>query len=225
MKTLLRILLVAAILGGACYGQRALIAHVQASLLPPSHQIAPSPSALPKSLGAWRGEDETLGAAPAVAFGSLKRNYFHSATGEVATVYVTYSPAGAEPSGSREAAVAMARGTADAAVPPTFEIGPDAIAAQTCFVAGENKRWLFRWSFALPTLHEPQFDPVQTAYRRLRITPPHVTIEVFVPENYPTDPDAAREIVRHVDAAMRPIIGYDARPAGRRSTGLTLVSN
>ena len=166
-----------------------------------------------------------MGTSPPASIGSLKRNYFHSATGEVATVYVTYSPAGERPAGNAELAAVMSRGTADASVPPKLELGPESAAAQIRVATGDNGRWLFRWSYALRTLHEPRFDPVQSVYRRLRITPPHVTIEVFVPENYPTDPESARELVRLVDAALQPILGTDARRADRSNNGLTLISN
>jgi len=91
--------------------------------------------------------------------------------------------------------------------------------------ANGDARWVFRRFYALPILHEPRLDPLQTFYRRLRITPPHVTVEIFVPDNFPTDAEAASEFVRLVDAAMIPVIASVSPPPELRIDRIKLVSN
>lgn len=225
MKTILRIGLLAALLGGASYGQRALLTHLQAGMLPAGHQIAPPATSIPKTLGDWHGEDERLGNPGATSNGSLRRNYFHAQTGQVATLYLTYSPAGERPEGAAEVAEAARGNGADRSIPRELEITPGVIASQACLISGTTHEWLFRWSYALPPRHEPKLDPLQTLHRRQRIASPHVTIDVFVPDNFATDPDAAREFVRLVDAAVRPLLGPQAVPADVRTAFNTLITN
>jgi hypothetical protein len=214
MHFVYRVLFVAALIGAAWYGQRELSAHLEPARLPPAHQIAPAAALIPRSLGAWHGEDETIGNAAAASLGDLKRNYFHAATGQAATLYVTYTPAGLAPTGSVEAAAIAAAGMVDPGVPSTFELAPDVTAAQFRLASRPSGRWLFRWSYDLPLRHEPKLDRAQSLYRRLRRSPPHVTIEIFVPENDPTDPESVRELARLVDAAVRPILGAEGILAG-----------
>jgi hypothetical protein len=217
MKTVFRFALAAALLAGASYGQRALLNHLQAAALPAGHQLAPSIATLPKSIGAWHGENERLGAAADDATASFRRNYFHAATGQAATVYATYSPAGEQPSGAAEALAALVGGRFDAAVPREFEIAPGVAVSQVRIVRGATSQWLCRWSYRLPLRHQPQLDFVQTAYRRAHFGPPHLTIDLFVPDNFPTDADAVREFARLVDAAVRPLVGPDAERADVRA--------
>lgn len=77
-------------------------------------------------------------------------------------------------------------------------------------VAGPAETLTFHWYYALPTPADPRLDVVQKAYRRLHARPAYVAVDVVVPEHFPTDPAAAGELVRFVDAALRQLIGPDA---------------
>lgn len=208
MKLRYRFGLIAAVLGAAWYGERRLESHVSAR--PPELRISPPAlTALPNSLGAWRGEDERLGAASLAPSADadnsqLQRNYFQAHTGQVATVHLRYTPPGESPTFTADdfAPVAAEPASTEAAEP--FR-GDSANAGSS-----PRGRWAFRRHFSLPIADDPRCDALQNMARRTRTQAPTLTLEVFVPENFPTDPQAADEFVRLAESAVASLVAAEA---------------
>lgn len=92
--------------------------------------------------------------------------------------------------------------------------------APTPLVAGPAEPTTFHWYYAMPTTDDPQLDLIGRAYRRLRVRPAYVAVDVAVPEGDSTDPAAAVEFVQFVDAAVRQLLGPAAGRYGSFDTPL-----
>jgi len=75
--------------------------------------------------------------------------------------------------------------------------------------AGDSQ-WVFYWHYTLPPPDNSELHPWQRIYQRLRHRPSSITVEVFAPENSPSDVEFARQFVRLVDAALRAHVGPTA---------------
>jgi hypothetical protein len=85
-------------------------------------------------------------------------------------------------------------------------------------VAGPAETTTFCWYYALPVPDDSRFDLLERAYRRLRLRPAYVAVDVAVPAGDATDPAAAVELVRFLDAAVRQLLGPAAGRYGSFDT-------
>jgi hypothetical protein len=86
-------------------------------------------------------------------------------------------------------------------------VAAGAASAPKPLVAGPAEPLTFHWYYALPSPDDSQFDLLERAYRRVRSRPVYVAVDVAVPEHDASDPAAAVELVRFVDAAVRQLLG------------------
>lgn len=211
MKLHYRFGLIAVVLGAAWYGERRLESHVNAR--PPEMSVSPPAlAALPNSLGAWRGEDERLGSAPLASHSGisgthLQRNYFQAHSGQVATIYLRYTPLGTAPTFTADDLDAA--GAEPASAESAEPLRDDSANHESSEPSGRRGRWAFRRHFSLPIADDPRCDALQNMARRARTQAPTVTLEVFVPENFPTDPQAADEFVRLADSAVASLVAAE----------------
>jgi len=224
MKIRYRFALIAVVLGGSWYGERRLESHL--SGCPPEIRVTPPALvSLPKSLGAWQGEDEGLGDSPLErdrrqADEHLSRNYFRSNTGQVATVHLRFFSTGTLPPPAAEELAAV---RIDSSASEPF--GDDQANGELRGRAGMRGRWVYRRQFPLPIADDPHCDALQNMARRARSPAPTVTLEIFVPENFPTDPQATEEFVRLVDSAVESLLAVDTAGVDRAPIIAALFSN
>ena len=173
----------------------------------------------PYELGAWRGIDREPNDDQKL-YGDqyIQRFYVDESQEQSVALWLTYSRLGDDRNHHPEVCMIAAGKREDRAVRQTCPVeGSGEPVEQYRFQgpAGDSQ-WVFYWHYTLPPPDNSELHPWQRIYQRLRHRPSSITVEVFAPENSPSDVEFARQFVRLVDASLKEHVGPTAIRGNRR---------
>ena len=167
----------------------------------------------PMNLDSWQGiEKEPDDDQKLYGDEYIQRYYFDAMREQSVALWLTYSRLGDDRNHHPEVCMVAAGKVEDRAVRQVCPVEGAGDPIEQYRYAGPSgdRQWVFYWHYTLPPPEQVQLRPLQKLYQRLRHRPSSITIEVFAPDNSPTDVDSARKFVQLVDAALRKHVGPTA---------------
>lgn len=208
-----RLVVVSCLLAGASAVQWMLWHYLEApGPLAPVELLKPLKE-FPSKLGAWRGADREPDDDQKL-YGDeyIQRYYYDPSREQSVALWLTYSRIGDDRNHHPEVCMATAGKVEDRSVRQSCPVeGPGAAVAQYRFAGPSgDSQWVFYWHYTLPPEAQVELHPLQRLYQRLRQRPSSITVEVFAPDNSPSDVERAREFVRLVNSSLREHLGPTA---------------
>lgn len=208
----MRISLAFVLLAGGWFSLYAFEAHVEAPGPLSAVDLQRPLADLPLQLGEWEGSDRPITDTRTLyADQHLQRLYVHSKTRQMVLVWLAYSQLGEDRGHHPEVCMAVAGRPEDPTERSTFDApGHAAPIQQYRFGSPGDRQWVYYWHYTLLPPKGKDITELQRFYQRLHRRPSSVTLEVFAPENQPTDGEGAREFALLLDAATQSHLGPTA---------------
>jgi hypothetical protein len=213
-----RLLLTVSLLVVATFAQVALQRHLApaADLAPGT--LAASLTTLPLQIEHWRGQDRPIQDERSLyADEHLQRGYYHVDGKQGALLWMAFSASGEDRGHHPEVCMAVAGNPEDVSARREIQSpGHAAPIQQYGYGRNEERQLVYYWYYTLPTPGNEQLTDFQRAFRRFRVRPASLTVEVFAPNTNEGSEESAQQFVRAVDQQIQALVGPRAERGSQR---------
>lgn len=219
MRLVTRFVVLVVVLGGGLAAQAGLRRYLEAPGPLPVVPLQRPLSEFPLELGEWRGVDRAITDERLLYADEHLQRVYYNPRQQAVRVWMVYSHESLDRRHHPEVCMAVAGQPEDrGAREPLALPGHAAPVQEFRYGRPGDYQLVYYWYYTLSPPPDESVSGLQRLYQHLRSRPGSVTIEVFAPEQSAADAEAARELVRLLDAAVQTHVGPTAVRGSHRVT-------